>query len=71
MAIKVNTKNVFYQNRMKIKAISEKEHVDAGVATSMFANQAKISNPAAMNEWMDIMRKYQQDPKLTLADLFK
>ncbi len=71
MAITFNKENIFYKNRMRIKEISAKEHVDAGVASSMYASEAKINNPAAMNEWMSIMRKYQQDPKLTLADLFK
>ena len=71
MAIKINTNNIFYKNRMRIKEISAKEHVDAGVASSMYAKEAKINNTAAMNEWMEIMKKYQQDPKLTLADLFK
>jgi len=71
MAITFNKENIFYKNRMRIKEISAKEHVDAGTASSMYASEAKINNPAAMTEWMNIMRKYQQDPKLTLADLFK
>ena len=71
MAITFNKENIFYKNRMRIKEISAKEHVDAGVASSMYAHEAGIKNTAAMNEWMEIMKKYQRDPKLTLADLFK
>lgn len=66
-----NKENIFYKNRMKIKEISEKQHVDAGIATSIFANEAGIKNPAAVNEWQEIMKMYQRDKKLTLADLFK
>lgn len=66
-----NKENIFYKNRMRIKEISEKENCDAGVASSMYANEAGIKNTDAMDEWQNIMRAYQQDPKLTLADLFK
>ena len=66
-----NKENVFYKNRMKIKAISEAQHVDAGVASSIFAKEAKINNAAAMTEWMNIMKEFQMDKTHTLADLFK
>lgn len=69
--ITFNKENIFYKNRMRIKEISQKEHCDAGIASSMFASEAKINNPAAMNEWMEIMKKYQRHKTLTLADLFK
>ena len=40
--------NRFYQNRMAIKAISEKEGVDVDIASRMYAQQ---QGPAGRRRW--------------------
>lgn len=64
--------NRFYQNRHRIAEISREQNVDAGVATSILAHEKGWTNyTAELNEWQNLMRKYQMSKKQTLADLFK
>lgn len=64
--------NRFYQNRHRIAEISREQNVDAGVATSIFAHEKGWGNCVAeLNEWQNLMRKYQKSKDKTLADLFK
>ena len=64
--------NRFYQNRMAIKAISEKEGVDVDIASRMYAQQQGWTGwEKEMNEWNDIQRSYMKSKTKTLADLFK
>jgi hypothetical protein len=70
--MEINKNNRFYKHRMEIKKISEANHVDAGVATSMLVKQKGWTDHLKEeNEWMNIMRHYQTTKCLTLADLFK
>lgn len=67
----INKNNFFYKNRMEIDRISRTQDVDAGVATSIFANNHKGEyTKEEINEWMDIMSAYHRHKTLTLADLF-
>ena len=62
----------FYQKRHRIAEISREQNVDAGVATSILAHEKGWTNyTAELNEWQNLMRKYQMSKKQTLADLFK
>ena len=64
--------NRFYQNRMAIKAISEKEGVDVDIASRMYAQQQGWTGwEKEMDEWNDIQRSYMKSKTKTLADLFK
>ena len=64
--------NRFYQNRMAIKAISEKEGVDVDIASRMYVQQQGWTGwEKEMDEWNDIQRSYMKSKTKTLADLFK
>lgn len=64
--------NIFYKNRMAIKAICDERGVDAGVGTIMWAKENGVdTHGEAIEAWKALMVKYQRDKKLTLADLFK
>ena len=64
--------NRFYQNRMAIKAISEKEGVDVDIASRMYAQQQGWTGwEKEMDEWNDIQRSYMKSKTKTLADLFR
>ena len=53
--------NRFYQNRMAIKAISEKEGVDVDIASRMYAQQQGWTGwEKEMDEWNDIQRSYMK-----------
>ena len=64
--------NRFYQNRMAIKAIREKEGVDVYIASRMYPQQKCWTGwEKEMDEWNDIQRSYMKSKTKTLADLFK
>lgn len=64
--------NRFYQNRMVIKAISEKKNVTVDVASRMLAHEKGwINYTREINEWDALCISYMRDKKKGLADLFK
>lgn len=64
--------NRFYQNRMAIKAISDKKGVTVDIASRMLAYENGWSNYSGeINEWDALCVKYMRDKKKGLADLFK
>ena len=64
--------NRFYQNRHRIAELGNQHNVDAGVATSMLINEKGWTDHyVELNEWQNLMKKYQKSKNQTLADLFK
>lgn len=63
--------NRFYQHRMEIKEISEKNNADVSVAARMLAKEKGWENyHAELSAWDEHCRYYVKHPTKTLADLF-
>ena len=64
--------NRFYNNRMEIKKLAEERNVTVDVATQMYITEHNLQDyKSELTAWTNLCAKYMQDPKLTLADLFR
>ena len=64
--------NRFYQNRMEIKELAERDGVDVDTASRIYAKQNGWTGwEKEMDEWNDIQRSYMNSKTKTLADLFR
>lgn len=64
--------NRFYQNRMEIKELAERDGVDVDIASRIYAKQNGWTGwEKEMDEWNDIQRSYMNSKTKTLADLFR
>lgn len=63
--------NLFYVNRKEIARLANENGYDVDTASEVFAKRKGwVNYNDDFKAWRELVRKYQLDKKLTLADLF-
>lgn len=69
--IKFNANNLYFKNRGTIKAICDELDVSVDIGTDILRKRKGWPEQSEeLNEWRDIIRKFELSKEFTLADLF-